>query len=85
MNTTHHIQIKLRDRLSDRFATFFEGVTLVHGVDGTELIGEIVDQAQLHGLLSQIRDLGLELESVTTDQGHEPEGRVDAPAKEVAP
>jgi hypothetical protein len=30
----------------------------------TELVGEIADQTQLYGLLSRIRDLGLELEHV---------------------
>lgn len=83
MNTTHHIQIKLRDRLSDRLATFFEGMTLVHRADGTELVGEIADQAQLHGLLTRIRDLGLELDSVTTEDGGEVGERPDAPTSEV--
>lgn len=86
MNTTHHIQIKLRDRLSDRLATFFEGMTLVHRADGSELIGEIADQAQLHGLLSRIRDLGLELDSVTTNERTEAGSRPpDATAVEVTP
>ena len=85
MNTTRHIQIKLRDRLSDRLATFFEGMTLVHRADGSELVGEIADQAQLHGLLSRIRDLGLELDSVTTDESAESGDGTDAPAAEVAP
>ena len=71
MNTTHHIRIRLRDRLTDRLATFFDGMTLVHRPDGTELVGDIADQAQLHGLLSRIRDLGLELDSVTTSEGCE--------------
>jgi len=31
----------------------------------TDLVGEIADQTQMHGLLSRIRDLGLELEKVT--------------------
>ena len=85
MNTTHHIQIKLRDRLSDRLATWFEGMTLVHGPDGSELVGEIADQAQLHGLLSSIRDLGLELDSVTTDDPSETGHQPDVPTAEVAP
>ena len=83
MNTTHHVQIKLRDRLSDRLATFFEGMTLVHRADGTELVGEIADQAQLHGLLTRIRDLGLELDSVTTEEGSKAGDRPDSPTNEV--
>lgn len=85
MDTTHAIRIKLRDRLTDRLATFFEGMTLVHRVDGSELVGEVADQAQLHSLLSRIRDLGLELDSVTTGVAPEADDRPAAPAVEVAP
>lgn len=86
MQTTHHIRIKLRDRLSDRLAPCFEGMTLRHRADGSELVGEIADQAQLHGLLSRIRDLGLELDSVvTTDERTEVSDQPDPPAQEVAP
>jgi hypothetical protein len=79
MNTTRYIRIKVRSRLSDRLATFFEGMTLVHRADGSELVGEIADQAQLHGLLSRIRDLGLELESVTTAEGGSFVGKPESP------
>jgi hypothetical protein len=65
MNTTQSVRIKVRGRLSGRLATVFEDMTIVHGVDGSELVGEISDQAQLHGLLTRIRDLGIELEAVT--------------------
>jgi hypothetical protein len=68
MNTRQCVRIKVRGQLSDRLATIFEGMTLVHRADGSELVGEIADQAQLHGILSRIRDLGLELESVMTDR-----------------
>lgn len=85
MNTRHRIQIKLRDRLSDRLARLFEGMTLVHGADGSVLVGEIADQAQLHGLLARIRDLGLVLDSVTTEACPDAEDRPDLPAAEVAP
>ena len=85
MNTKHRIQIKLRDRVSDRLATFFEGMTLVHAADGTALVGEVADQAQLHGLLSRIRDLGLELDSVTTDVAGEAGDHPGTTVSEVTP
>jgi hypothetical protein len=50
--------------LSGRLASAFDGMSLVGCRDRTHLVGEIVDQAQLYGLLARIRDLGLELESV---------------------
>ena len=64
MTTAQTVHIRVRSRLSKRVATAFDGMTLVPGNDATELVGEIVDQAQLHGLLTRIRDLGLALESV---------------------
>ena len=65
MNDTLRIRITVHGRLSDRLAAAFDGMSLVRRRGATDLIGEITDQAQLHGLLSRIRDLGLELESVT--------------------
>lgn len=65
MKSTLSIRIKVRGRMSVRLATAFEGMTLVPRSGATELIGELVDQAQLYGLLTRIRDLGLELESLT--------------------
>ena len=40
-------------------------MTLSTGPGQTDLVGEVVDQAQLYGLLARIRDLGLELEGVS--------------------
>lgn len=80
MNTTRTIRIliKVRGRLSNRLAAAFDGMTLVPCSGSTQLVGEIADQAQLHGLLSRIRDLGLELESMTVtgskQAGEETEG-----------
>lgn len=64
MNTTRSIRITVRGRLTSRLAAAFDGMTLARRTGATELVGEVADQAQLHGLLSRIRDLGLELESV---------------------
>ena len=43
----------------------FDGMTLTTGDGFTLLAGRVVDQAALHGLLHQLRDIGLPLVSVT--------------------
>lgn len=57
-------RITIRGRLSERFAARFDGLTLVPSGETTVLTGDLVDQAQLHGVLDRIRDLGLELVAV---------------------
>ena len=69
-----HYEIRLEGRLDDRWATWFDGLTLAHDRDGTTLRGEVVDQTALHGLLQRIRDLGLPLVSVTHLDPHAYEG-----------
>lgn len=68
MDTTRCVRIRVRGRMSDRLAAAFDGMTVVTGSHASELVGELADQAQLHGILSLIRDLGLVLESVTTSE-----------------
>jgi hypothetical protein len=63
---TSGYEIRMKGRISDRWSTWFEGMTLVHEDDGTTLIQCLdLDQAALHGLLAKVRDLGLPLVSVT--------------------
>ena len=57
-------RIVLRGRLSKRFETAFEGMTLDHSPGRTVLTGEIQDQAQLYAVLDQVQDFGIELLSV---------------------
>jgi hypothetical protein len=64
-------EIVLRGELSDRFAPAFEAMTLEAGGGRTRIVGVVVDQAHLYGLLDRIRDLGMELISVT-QTGAEP-------------
>jgi hypothetical protein len=62
-------EIRLAGHLDAHWATWFDGLTVSHGGDGTTLIsGPVADQAALHGLLQRVRDLGLPLVSVTRDE-----------------
>jgi hypothetical protein len=56
--------IVVRGELSQRFSNAFDGMTLVAGAGQTTITGPVVDQAQLHGLIDRVGELGLELVSV---------------------
>lgn len=59
-------RIIVQGRLDDSWSDWFGGMEMstVRDDDGrimTSLSGPIIDQGQLHGLLSRVRDLGLTL------------------------
>ena len=59
-------EIHIKGHLDDRWAAWFEGLTLTREDNGdTLLAGPVTDQAALHGLLRAVRDLGTPLLSVT--------------------
>ncbi|MDX6360694.1 MAG: hypothetical protein QOH37_3748 [Nocardioidaceae bacterium] len=57
-------EIRLQGRLDSRWSARFDGMTLTTADGCTLLTGPVVDQAALHGLLHQLRDIGLSLVSV---------------------
>jgi hypothetical protein len=60
-------EIRVAGHLDDHWAATLGDLALVHLDDGTtSLTGPVVDQAQLHGVLARIRDLGVPLLTLRT-------------------
>jgi hypothetical protein len=60
-----YYRIRVDGHLDDHWSAWFAGLTLTHESAGTtSLSGPISDQAELHGLLTKVRDLGVPLISV---------------------
>jgi hypothetical protein len=59
-------QIRIAGHLDQHWSAWFGDLDLTHEEDGTtSLTGAIADQAELHGVLTKIRDLGVTLISLT--------------------
>ena len=74
-------EIRIKGHLDDKWADWFEGLTITRVDNGETLLrGPVVDQAALHGMLRKVRDLGLPLLSVMQvdpKQTNRPDGNVD--------
>ena len=58
-------KIKIKGHLDMKWADWFDGLQIIHENDGTTtLMGTVIDQAALQGILKKIRNLNLELISV---------------------
>jgi hypothetical protein len=58
-------EIRLKGHLDDRWAGWFDNLTITLEEGGSTLLtGLVIDQAALHGLLKRVRDLGVPLLSV---------------------
>jgi len=69
--TTGRYELRVAGHLDERWASWFAGLTLTHEDDGTTVLrGPVVDQAELHGHLARVRDLGAILVSVTALDDH---------------
>jgi len=59
-------QIRIKGHLGHQWTGWFEGLTITMHEDGdTLLVGPVIDQAALYGLLRKVRDVGLRLVSIS--------------------
>jgi hypothetical protein len=72
-------EIRLKGHLDDRWAGWFEGLTITReDNDDTLLTGPVADQAALHGLLKKVRDLNMSLISVRQVEPGQPDAAQSA-------
>ena len=66
--TPVHYRIRVKGHLGQQWSEWFDRMTVTLESDGTTtLSGPIAEQAALHGLLVRVRDLGLELISISQE------------------
>ena len=67
-------QIRLKGRIDPKWEGWFEGFTITPGSQGeTLLVGAVVDQSALHGLLLKISNLGIPIISINPVEADSPE------------
>jgi hypothetical protein len=63
------VRIRVKGCIDEHWSDWFAGLSITHPEQiESVLFGEVVDQAALYGVLSMLRDLGLPLVSVESDE-----------------
>ena len=57
-------QIRLKGILDSSWSDWFDGLTITTQGNEIVLVGSVVDQSALHGILAKINDLGLSIVSL---------------------
>ena len=63
-----HYRLIVRGELDPRYAYLFEPLRIERSGGTTVMEGTVVDQAQLHGFIERIEELGLEIVSVEQNE-----------------
>jgi hypothetical protein len=62
------IEIRIKEYVTDQWSGWFDGLNISYSShDETVLTGIVSDQAALYGVIAHLRDLGLQLTSVSSD------------------
>jgi hypothetical protein len=66
------VEIRVKGHINEEWSEWLGGLAVSHsGPDGTVLTGRVPDQAALYGIISRLRDLGLQLSSVNSAEAEE--------------
>lgn len=67
LNMKGKIEIIVEGHLDKKWMDWFDGMEISYEGTNTRFSGNIKDEAHLHGILNQIRDLNLKLISINPD------------------
>ena len=63
------IEIHIKGQINEKWSEWFDGLTVSHpDLDLTLLSGLVADPASLYGIIARLRDLGLQLTSVNSEE-----------------
>lgn len=62
------IEIRFKGQINQQWSEWFGGLAISHPDDETLLSGLVADSAALYGIISRLRDLGLQLTSVNSEE-----------------
>ncbi len=66
------VEIRIKGRINEEWSEWLGGLTISHSdPEATVLTGLVQDQAALYGIISRLRDLGLELSAVSSEDAKE--------------
>ena len=66
------VEIRIKGRINEQWSEWLGGLTISHSdPEVTVLTGLVADQAALYGIISRLRDLGLQLSAVNSEEAQE--------------
>ena len=66
------VEIRIKGRINEQWSEWLGGLTISHSdPEATVLTGLVADQAALYGIISRLRDLGLQLSAVNSEEAQE--------------